>query len=97
MLHVCVCSCSGIYAALSMGQVILALISTIVPAWMGVRAAVELHNRSFAAVLRAPMAFFDTTPVGRIINRFSRDQDTIDSLLMDTLRMILSETRTAFL
>jgi ABC-type multidrug transport system fused ATPase/permease subunit len=27
-------------------------------------------------------------PIGRITNRFSKDQDVIDSLLMDTLRMI---------
>jgi len=33
--------------------------------------------------------FFLTSAIGRIINRFSRDQDIIDSLLMDTLRMII--------
>jgi ABC-type multidrug transport system fused ATPase/permease subunit len=40
--------------------------------------------------MRAPMSFFDTTPVGRIINRFSQDMYTIDSQLMTALRSYLT-------
>ena len=36
--------------------------------------------------MHAPMSFFDTTPVGRIINRFSQDMYTVDSQLMTALR-----------
>ena len=79
----------GIYAAIGMGQLVFALSGTMVSAYMGIVSAITLHDKSFASVLRSPMSFFDTTPIGRIINRFSKDQDVIDSLLMDTLRMMV--------
>ena len=42
------------------------------------RAASTMHNEMLEAVMRAPMAFFDTTPLGRIINRFSADLQVVD-------------------
>jgi len=46
-----------------------------------VRAASRLHDDMLATVLRVPMSFFDTTPLGRILNRFSKDQNTVDETL----------------
>jgi hypothetical protein len=54
----------------------------------GTSAAIEIHDRSLFSLMRAPTSFFDTTPVGRVLNRFSRDQDVIDNSLSDSLRML---------
>ncbi|KAF9572383.1 hypothetical protein EC968_009957 [Mortierella alpina] len=47
----------------------------------GIRASNVLHDRLLTRVLRLPMSFFDTTPMGRIVNRFSSDVNAIDTQL----------------
>uniref|UniRef100_A0A4W5PD84 Multidrug resistance-associated protein 4 n=1 Tax=Hucho hucho TaxID=62062 RepID=A0A4W5PD84_9TELE len=46
-----------------------------------VNSAQTLHNRMFTAILRTPVRFFDVNPIGRILNRFSKDIGYLDSLL----------------
>ncbi|KAG2204776.1 hypothetical protein INT47_004051 [Mucor saturninus] len=43
------------------------------------RASKTIYQILLRRVLRAPMRFFDTTPIGRILNRFSKDFEYIDS------------------
>jgi ABC-type multidrug transport system fused ATPase/permease subunit len=50
------------------------------------RAARTLHIRLIGDVLRLPMVFFDTTPTGRLLNRFSKDVDVLDNTLPFILR-----------
>ena len=44
-------------------------------------ASFSLHLDLIQTVLRSPLAFFDTTPPGRILNRFSHDLDSVDVVI----------------
>jgi ABC-type multidrug transport system fused ATPase/permease subunit len=41
----------------------------------------DIHNRTLHAVLSTRLRFFDTTPMGRILNRFARDMEGVDDHL----------------
>lgn len=51
--------------------------------------SLRLHEMAVVSVLHAPMSFFDTSPLGRIINRFTKDSDTMDNELSEQARMLL--------
>ena len=66
-----------VYAIL-LGLLVLArLIEGIVFAVVTTTASRNLHDASFARVLQGTVAYFDTTPLGRILNRFSGDLDQV--------------------
>ena len=44
-------------------------------------ASMTLHRDVLNNCLRSPMLFFDTTPIGRIMNRFSKDVDLVDTMI----------------
>ena len=48
-----------------------------------VNSSKNLHDRMTIAILKAPVLFYDTNPVGRILNRFSGDVAILDELLPD--------------
>lgn len=72
----------GIYAAIGWSSAIFSLCQTLT-LWVlcAIRSARVLHTDMLSAVIRSPMSFFDTTPLGRILNRFSKDQHTVDEVL----------------
>ena len=49
---------------------------------IGLRAAKKLHANMLQSLLRAPTSFFDMTPVGRIVNRFSSDMQSIGKIVI---------------
>lgn len=44
-------------------------------------ASSELHERCLWSVVHCPMQFFIANPTGRILNRFSKDQNLVDEML----------------
>ena len=44
----------------------------------GARCAEKLFDRMTLRVLQAPMSYFNTTPLGRILNRFTYDTEVLD-------------------
>jgi ABC-type multidrug transport system fused ATPase/permease subunit len=59
-------------------------------------AGAQLHDAAFAAVLKAPLRFFDRTPIGRILNRFSRDVDSVEREVANNLERTLGPIFHAF-
>ncbi|GJJ74847.1 ATP-binding cassette, subfamily C (CFTR/MRP), member 1 [Entomortierella parvispora] len=71
----------GVYAALIVSYMIMNVVSSYMAMVMAaIRASTRLHERLLTKMLRLPMSFFDTTPLGRIVNRFSSDIFSIDEL-----------------
>ena len=80
----------GIYVGWGLALALFTYCYGVVLAFGGNRAAKTLHENAISRLLRAPTSFFDATPVGRIINRFSKDQDAIDNTLIEAFKLFLS-------
>ncbi|KAF9199857.1 hypothetical protein BGZ49_009975, partial [Haplosporangium sp. Z 27] len=75
----------GAYAGFACAQLVLVFMASLMLSFTIVRTANAMHDAAFKRVLYSPLSFFDTTPLGRILNRFSRDVDTLDNVLWSTL------------
>ncbi|XP_054437323.1 ATP-binding cassette sub-family C member 2 isoform X2 [Pteronotus mesoamericanus] len=76
----------GVYGALGLVQGISVLIANLWSAYGFIHASNILHKQLLNNILRVPMSFFDTTPIGRIVNRFAGDISTVDDTLPMSLR-----------
>uniref|UniRef100_A0A8I3N3M0 Multidrug resistance-associated protein 4 n=1 Tax=Canis lupus familiaris TaxID=9615 RepID=A0A8I3N3M0_CANLF len=71
----------GIYSGLTVATVLFGIARSLLMFYVLVNSSQTLHNKMFESILRAPVLFFDTNPIGRILNRFSKDIGHMDDLL----------------
>ncbi|KAM9359680.1 ATP-binding cassette sub-family C member 5 [Symphorus nematophorus] len=87
---------AAVYAS-SMGVMLLfKLIRGVAFVKGTLRASSKLHDLLFHKILRCPMKFFDTTPTARILNRFSKDMDEVDTRLPFQAEMFIQNVILVF-
>ena len=81
----------GVYGGLGLIQAVVVMGYTAILALTTLNASKQLHKKMLIRVLQSPMSFFDTTPLGRIVNRFAKDVDVCDQTLPQNIRSWLSQ------
>ncbi|KAJ7212815.1 multidrug resistance-associated ABC transporter [Mycena haematopus] len=80
----------GIYAAIGLTTAFVSLCSVAAQYTGALRASRLLFKQLLVSVVRATFRFHDTTPLGRMLNRFGLDMDKIDSDLAGSLQTVNS-------
>ncbi|XP_069464906.1 LOW QUALITY PROTEIN: ATP-binding cassette sub-family C member 10 [Ambystoma mexicanum] len=79
-----------VYGGIAVANTIFTVLRAFLFAFGTIRAATVIHGKLLRRVLMATVTFFDTTPMGRIINRFSSDLYCIDDSLPFILNIFLA-------
>ncbi|KAL8870822.1 MAG: hypothetical protein Q9174_003222, partial [Haloplaca sp. 1 TL-2023] len=81
----------GVYLALSLGICVLFVVKFFSILAFSIKASRTLFNDFSTAILNAPLKWLDTTPTGRILNRYTSDFNTIDESLADGLGFFINQ------
>ncbi|KAJ5562910.1 hypothetical protein N7461_001671 [Penicillium sp. DV-2018c] len=68
----------GVYALLGFLYILISLSREGVLFWGSLHASWKIHDRLLNAVMHAKFRFFDSTPLGQLMNRFSKDVESVD-------------------
>ncbi|XP_070712711.1 ATP-binding cassette sub-family C member 10 [Pempheris klunzingeri] len=79
-----------VYGSIAASNTVLTALRAFLFAYGAICAATAIHNRLLDRVLKATVTFFDTTPMGRILNRFSSDLYSVDDSLPFVLNILLA-------
>ncbi|XP_043747923.1 ATP-binding cassette sub-family C member 4-like isoform X4 [Cervus elaphus] len=71
----------GVYSGLTVSTILLGITRSLLIFYILVKSSQTLHNKMLWSILRAPVLFFYRNPIGRILNRFSKDIGHMDDLL----------------
>ncbi|XP_016766887.2 ATP-binding cassette sub-family C member Sur isoform X2 [Apis mellifera] len=78
-----------VYIILSIIFILFSIICNATGQWTGARARRKLHEEAISRLLRVPMSFFDSNPVGKILNRFSTDIGVIDKKISMSIQRLM--------
>ncbi|XP_076016189.1 ATP-binding cassette sub-family C member 9 [Genypterus blacodes] len=81
-----------VFIALCGAGITLCLITSLSVEFLGLSAATNLHHNLLNKIIHAPIRFFDITPLGQILNRFSADTNIIDQHIPPTLESLTRST-----
>ncbi|XP_077866270.1 ATP-binding cassette sub-family C member 9-like [Saccoglossus kowalevskii] len=79
----------GVYTLFTFISAATLLLVCITSTVFTILAAKRIHHSLLRNIIHAPMRFFDTTPIGRILNRFSSDTQIIDQRLWQTIYYVV--------
>ena len=79
----------GMYSFFVFGDFIFMAILFTLICHIGIMASKRLNLKAVERILHTPMSYLDTTPMGRILNRFTKDTDSLDHEITDNLRLFL--------
>ncbi|XP_061570965.1 ATP-binding cassette sub-family C member 9 isoform X1 [Cololabis saira] len=81
-----------VFITLCAAGITLCLITSLTVEFLGLSAATNLHHNLLNKIIHAPIRFFDVTPLGQILNRFSADTNIIDQHIPPTLESLTRST-----
>ncbi|XP_050630018.1 multidrug resistance-associated protein 1 [Macaca thibetana thibetana] len=79
----------SVYGALGISQGIAVFGYSMAVSIGGILASRYLHVDLLHSILRSPMSFFERTPSGNLVNRFSKELDTVDSMIPEVIKMFM--------
>lgn len=79
----------NVYVGFSLLLMAANVIRNTIAVWGSYIASKKMHARLLSHVLILPMAFFDSQPLGRLLNRFTKDTEAVD---VELLKLVSCET-----
>uniref|UniRef100_A0A8D1DIN9 Multidrug resistance-associated protein 1 n=1 Tax=Sus scrofa TaxID=9823 RepID=A0A8D1DIN9_PIG len=79
----------SVYGALGISQGVTVFAYSMAVSIGGIFASRRLHLDLLHNILRSPMSFFERTPSGNLVNRFSKELDTVDSMIPQVIKMFM--------
>ena len=80
----------GVYACLGLGSLVLQAGKAVFLVKGTINSSRELHSRFLNKVMRLPMSFFESQPTGRLLNRFAKDTESVDTSIASSMNSFIS-------